>query len=183
MEMQLSVHMCAWSRVCVWVCFEMHTIQSKISTLFSRFPAPQFLLSHCCNRRSLKWTWTSLTSIPQPHPGRHASSSIPVLGPGRRDPPMSSILYPEKTETFLRPTQTHTQLPTPPHPRPHTPARHPCLVPASYSGCRAREQEAPRLSQLFQTPSLPWAPHSLIQGSFVVLTSWNSWAAQLLMLL
>lgn len=53
------------------------------------------------------------------------------------------------------------------------------------SGCRAKEHkhEAPPLGQLLQTPSLPWASHSLIQGSFVVLTSWNSWAAQPLMLL
>lgn len=88
----------------------------------------------------------------------------------------------KKTETFpesfLSSLPTHTERDTSKPPQPGIP-----VLSQWASGCRAREQEAPRLSQLFQTPLLPWAPHSLIQGSFVVLTSWNSWAAQLLMLL
>lgn len=92
------------------------------------------------------------------------------------------IPWPPTDRPASRPANQH-----PPHPTNATkfPSRRGCLVPggAGLAAVERRDRRAPPLGQLFQSPSPPWASHSLIQGSFVVLTSWNSWAAQLQMLL
>lgn len=181
MEMQLSAHMCACAPVCM--CYKVNPYK------------------HILNRRTLDFLliarvplcWCARQQVFALAP-RHTSSPVsthPVLQLWSGGPGWWSLCHPshmEKTETFpglfypnslLSLSHAHTQTPT----HTHTHQLDIPVLSQLASGCRARKQEAPPLGQLFQTPSLPWAPHSLIQGSFVVLTSWNSWAAQLLMLL
>lgn len=153
-----------------------HYFPSLLSSYLIMHPACHLAMLQHCSLQSQSLKWTFAITNPRPNPTQPSSLPIPPL------PALLKVTWPVITVSsvlfrkYKRNEHTHTHTHSP------APLWHPCLVPAS--GCRAREQEAPRQSQLFQAPLLPpWAPHSLIQGSFVVLTSWNSWAAQLLMLL
>lgn len=160
MGMQLYVHTCVHVIVCV--------LQNKSLLLdfLSSFvgDAPYMSLCNRCSLKSPEMNFTKNNSSTSP------SHTLPTP---LRPPPIASWSGGDQagdpvTETFPDPLlcslhHTHAT------PQPDIP-----VLSQRAGGCRAREQEAPPLGQLFQTHSPPWAPHSLIQGSFVVLTSWNS---------
>lgn len=191
-----SLSICVHVHVFLCVCIDIN-LYNHVLNLFFALSISYSLLSsflvmypacHCAMLQPL------FTEISEPEINLNITGSNSSTSPSHTLPPLSPPTHPILSSfgqgdlagdpcvipptlrrqkhyliPFYLPPFAHTHTYTHTTPQPDIP-----VLSQLASGCRAREQEAPPLGQLFQTPLPPWAPHSLIQGSFVVLTSWNS---------